>query len=428
MGIETQTTMGSRYASGRSWKRRIALFPLACVAVACGGGGDGGSGSGGTGGTPPTIGTYYVDASGACANRHPCYTTLRAAVSASFDSQFEVNATSQIVRAKRPSDPPDDIIVMPGVHRSSRVGDWVLLLGLNGETFPPGTWKLRLPAEQGPTLTTISGDGTGPCIWITDYIDLEIKGFTVTGCAIVTDSLVNEHSAVYIQTWSHARIQLEGNQILPNGSIAAIGIHPYFGGFREVAIQIVRNGLIGNHSGVVLDGFPVIADAQNTAQIVVANNLIVGSNVSMSSDPATGIIGWGTIKAEQNLRIDIIHNTIVGYRDFGINVTDGHEMKIQSNVVFGNRFDIYGGTVGTTGNLVGEASNLRSVENLVGDPMFVDAQHGNYALQPRSPAIDSAVTTTSAEAGMDYKGTLRPQDGDRNGTAVADIGAFEYVP
>lgn len=401
---------------------------LALLLASCGGsGGSGGGGSGGGGPSTP-VGTYYVDASGGCAGRQPCYTTLRAAVSASFESQFEVSG-STIVRAKRPNDPPDQIIVMPGTHRSSPARDWVLLVGLNGESFPPGIWKLRLIAEQGPGLTTISGDGTGPCIWITDHVDLEIRGFTVTGCAIAQTGLVNEHHAVYINSWSQARVRLEGNHILSNADVAAIGVKPYNAGFRDVDIQIVRNRLVGNHAGVLFEGFPVIPSPQDTARFVVANNVIADGSTVMSPLPTYGIaVGLGTTRAVQNIHIDVLHNTVVG-QPTGILVnTDSGNTNVQNNIVFGNRIDIYGGSAFTTRNLVGETSNLSSGGNVVGNPLFVDAANGNYGLQQSSPAIDAGADSISVEVTRDYNGTLRPQDGDRNGTAVADIGAIETVP
>ncbi|MHC5832908.1 MAG: choice-of-anchor Q domain-containing protein, partial [Nostoc sp.] len=53
------------------------------------------------------------------------------------------------------------------------------------------------------------------------------------------------------------------------------------------------------------------------------------------------------------------------------------------------------------------------------DPQFVDAAHGNFALKPGSAAIDAG---SNAFNGIS---TNIPQDGDGNGIAVIDIGAYE---
>jgi hypothetical protein len=416
----------------------IGCLLVSSLLASCGGGGSSGgssgsssggsSGGGGGQSTPPGI--LYVDTSGTCGGRTPCYTTIGAAIVASYQSQFEVGVANVILRHKRPNDPPDEIVVMPGTHKSTVVGRFVVYVGLNGEEIPPGIWKLRITAEQGPALTTISGDGTGPCIWIKDYVDIEIKGFTISGCAIANSGIVNEQQAIFIHSFARARVLIEKNRIVSNPTIAAVGIHPVFSGFDQVQVEIVRNEMSGNHQGVLFDSFPVIVRPADVGQFTVANNTIIGSPTSVAPYLAKGIsVGPETIIAAQNLHIDIIHNTIVGFRDIGLFVnTDAGEMNVQNNIVFGNRIDIYGGTARTNSNLVGETSNLYVTGNRVGDPLFADPANGNYGLPQLSPAIDAAVAVTNAQAAQDFRGTTRPMDGDRDGTAVADIGALEYIP
>ncbi|MDX1437870.1 MAG: choice-of-anchor Q domain-containing protein, partial [Anaerolineales bacterium] len=48
----------------------------------------------------------------------------------------------------------------------------------------------------------------------------------------------------------------------------------------------------------------------------------------------------------------------------------------------------------------------------------------NHALSPSSPAVD--VGDNGFCPGTDQRGASRPYDGDGDGQAVCDIGAYEY--
>lgn len=63
--------------------------------------------------------------------------------------------------------------------------------------------------------------------------------------------------------------------------------------------------------------------------------------------------------------------------------------------------------------------------NINADPLFVNPNEMDYYLQPNSPCIDAGINEGTISDDID--GLTRPKDGDEDGLAAFDLGAFEYV-
>ena len=171
-----------------------------------------------------------------------------------------------------------------------------------------------------------------------------------------------------------------------------------------------------------------------TAQPVIRNNVFVGNECGAIS---LNVIPW------PEATVTVVNNTIVGNWT-GIYMGTPYD---SSHYVFRNNL-IVGNTVGvdmpelTTGfpvpvwdhNLVFDNdTNYRELPDPTGtngnisvDPQLADNFAIDYRLTPGSPAIDAGSPTSAPPT--DFDGTSRPVDGDGNGTAAIDIGAFEHAP
>jgi fibronectin-binding autotransporter adhesin len=83
----------------------------------------------------------------------------------------------------------------------------------------------------------------------------------------------------------------------------------------------------------------------------------------------------------------------------------------------------YSGDSGWTYNCTTNPVVTGTAGCISGDPLFRNYAEGNYQLSTGSPCIDKGTPVTWT---TDLAGNIRTQDGDNNGTATVDMGAYEY--
>jgi len=265
----------------------------------------------------------------------------------------------------------DVILVAEGIYTENLVITRAVTLEGGYETFG---WSRSLERE-----TTIDGNKSGPVVTVKSTLSdtTVVDGFTIT----------NGEAGIATRL---SLLSIQNCRIIHNDN-------PADGG-----------GLGIDHSRVAIANTLI---ASNTARSDGA--IRVTSRASISGPNSYVTINSSTIAN---------NNGIAGRN--GIFCSNSRCIVVNS-IVWGHQGQDFSG-LGYSATYSDIEMGLLGEGNISADPRFADAASGEYELRSGSPCVDAGSNKSAPEA--DLHGDRRPLDGDGDGTAVTDMGAYERRP
>jgi predicted outer membrane repeat protein len=192
-----------------------------------------------------------------------------------------------------------------------------------------------------------------------------------------------------------------------------------FSAWQNSNPQLYNCEFISNEAGACVAAYFVNSD------VILANIVFTGNVADTGLGGALALTG-GNIEATNLTFVD--NESPTGGGAIWIN---GGSVAVYNSIFWDNL--PYNVSV-TSGNITTANCNsndgIEGENNISQDPLFVEAENGDFRLLQGSPSIDSgSADLVSFELPeFDLDGNLRLIDGDLDETIVLDMGAYEYNP
>jgi uncharacterized repeat protein (TIGR01451 family)/CSLREA domain-containing protein len=271
------------------------------------------------------------------------------------------------------------------------------------------------------------------------------EGSTTTLSEVLVQN--NAGGGVYNTGVVRAVLTIERSQISGNSALSGAGIlNSGIGATAMISFsQISSNTATGNGGGVNNNGimtiFSSVIDHNQAASGGGINNLggqLELTNVTIAENSATDN-GAGLYNRSDTtvLNATMNHNLGGGPGTGGNVYNDTASISFRNSILANpdgeeNCFNSEGFITSSGNNLesadtcgFNQASDQKNTVPLLGPLQDNGGSTFTFALLPGSPAIDTGTNTFCPAT--DQRNAARPADGDGNGSAICDIGAYEYL-
>lgn len=289
---------------------------------------------------------------------------------------------------------------------------------------PPTAVEISgVTVRNGDTFTTTNAGGGG--IRITSGGTLTLRDVIITnnragspggGGIAASGAIVEIVDSVVSNNLSNAN----GGGIQTNSTMTLTRVTVSGNLAHFIGAGIFNNGSLTVTESVIDSNVPGGIVAQGVSATI--------TNTTISGNTGDGIF----VTAANNASASVTNSTITG--NSGVGVLNSRNATLQNTIIFDNGGGdcAFSQPITSSGNnLFGDTTcnSIAGLADLVDtDPLLGPLQNNGgptqtHGLLPGSPAIDAGGNATCPAT--DQRGVLRPTDGDGDGTADCDIGAYE---